>query len=234
MKEIKTMKCILLALILIVPISSLTYGNSRYFHVGTAQNNNDWYIDTQSLQYAKNTDIVQFWCISILSASSHKEEASNISINKYYFSVNLSLNKYFLIELQLCDNKGEIIKSYKLKQQSWNNVVPASTMEVLLGALREILNEKERHPLPTQQSQINNGIGNIIMFSLLIGAVISVLAVFVCKALFPDTSSSTIDVHEGTEMNNNHTPEYIDVEFTEKASDKGFDYPYEDIGDALR
>ena len=80
----------------------------------------------------------------------------------------------------------------------------------------------------------NNGTWNIVMFSLLIGAAISVLAVFVCKALFQDTFSTTEVYDDRDARNEEHERDYVDAEFTEETPSEEFDYPYEDIGDVLR
>ena len=86
-----------------------------------------------------------------------------------------------------------------------------------------------------QPAGINMGVGNIIMFALLIGTILSILAVFIYNAVIATDTSLKAEVQDDTDT---HTPqkdkEYIDLEFSEETPSEDFDYPYEDIGEVLK
>lgn len=54
------------------------------------------------------------------------------------------------------------------------------------------------------------------------------------KSLFTNASYSTEAQDSAKKYEPSSEKEYIDVEFTESAPRDDFDYPYEDIGDALK
>lgn len=69
---------------------------------------------------------------------------------------------------------------------------------------------------------------DIAMLSFVICAVLSLISALVYKAFFTEPQ------HIEEVKNTNSNGSYTDVEFTEKASDRGFDYPYENIDEVLR
>lgn len=74
----------------------------------------------------------------------------------------------------------------------------------------------------------------IVMFFFFMGVVVSILAVFIFRSLFTNASYSTEAQDSAKKYEPSSEKEYIDVEFTESAPRDDFDYPYEDIGDALK
>ena len=74
----------------------------------------------------------------------------------------------------------------------------------------------------------------IILLSFSIGAVLSLLIVFLYRKELQKHSYQSIIFNTKHIHNTEAEAEYIDAEFTEKMPNDEFNYPYEDIGDMLR
>ena len=74
----------------------------------------------------------------------------------------------------------------------------------------------------------------VLIFSLLVGIIVSALAIFAYKTLLSDVfPTANIDNDKETDTQE-QTANYMDIDFTEIHSDDSFDYPHEDIGDVLK
>ncbi len=68
---------------------------------------------------------------------------------------------------------------------------------------------------------------DIVIFSFVIGAVLSLIFALVYKIFFVSPS------YREKISSNANDDEYIDVEFADRKLNEDFDYPYEDINEAL-
>ena len=95
----------------------------------------------------------------------------------------------------------------------------------------------QEHSRSSQTTDIsmNFSTTDIVLLSLSIGIVFSILAVIFFKWLLSKFFAQT-EMYNSTKTNNTtQEADYIDMEeFTERVSNDNFDYPYEDIGDALK
>lgn len=90
----------------------------------------------------------------------------------------------------------------------------------------------------SQYAGMNLEATNVIIFFLLIGIIVSIIAVFIYNG-FSNNSISTTQIQRNSNLKEpcqeeTQEAEYIDAVFTDKTSNADFDYPYEDMKDALR
>lgn len=128
--------------------------------------------------------------------------------------------------------KPERVKTYiqDMKQRiDWN---AEHAFEQDLAEIR-----KRHNSLPSRaddtETEKKLGINEIIVISLSIGIFITLIAVAILNGLFTKTSAPK-EIREDIKPREPHKEAYsVDMEFTAGTPADDFDYPYEDIGDAL-
>ena len=74
---------------------------------------------------------------------------------------------------------------------------------------------------------------DIVILSFIVGIVLSIIAALVYK-VFTVTSSQHSETSNNTKSGRESGEDYSNVGFAERTPADDFDYPYEDIGDALK
>ena len=103
----------------------------------------------------------------------------------------------------------------------------ALTIEEAISVVRGQYSSTEEVPVE-KELVIRLSTTDIAILSFVICAVLSLISALVYKAFFAEPQH----IEAVSKTNNNRS--YTNMEFAEKSSDEGFDYPYEDIGDALK
>lgn len=145
---------------------SASYGANRYEYLGQSLDGDDYYIDTQSISYTNNQDIIKFWAKIIVSDQNRririfqeknqefKHVLQKLSEEKDFIEIDFIQNTYRIIESLYLDRQGKVL--YKIGAwPHWQNIPPDSTIEGARDVIKRIIQNNTyrspRQPFVTPQ-----------------------------------------------------------------------------------
>lgn len=159
---------IFIIVIIVAFFCSVSHGADRYQYVGRTLGKDDYYIDTQSIAYTNNRDIIRFWARVVVSEQSiriniaeEKDEEfkrilQKLSEQKLFLEINFRQNTYRIVENISFDRYGRVLYSTK-KSGNWGNISPDSMIEAVRDTVYRIIQsntyETPRQPFVTPQPQ---------------------------------------------------------------------------------
>lgn len=230
------MKRIVLALYLILAVSSTALCDDRYVYIDMeVSTGNKWYLDTQSISRNYLTGTLSYRIEMVLSDQyknylisqslqhSYDEQyvAERTAYIMLYQTVNVHRNEFTNTRVTMHDEYGKLLKSSELND-SWYKITPVN----MTGEVVSWINTNRPSAIQSEYSTVF-----IVIFFLVGGAVISLLIGGLIEFMSyimtePDAPLSTEEVM--------HEAEVIDTEFTDAPESDDYDYPYEDISQVLR
>ncbi len=151
---------ILLAVIIVVFFCSLAYGADRYEYVGFNADGDNYYIDTQSIAYTNNQDIIRFWTRIVVSEQSRRIRISNEKNKelkrilqqfvelKECLEINFGQNTFRVVESIYIDKNRRVLHSIGT-WADWGNIPPDSIIETIRNIVYRII-QNNTYRVPQQ------------------------------------------------------------------------------------
>lgn len=219
---------------------------SGFKYIATDNYGSTWYLNTLSYKYYTYSEygkIINFdimtetlypykkeiidWLSQLLKS---KSKANNIytqtSRMSHHCIYSVENHKCCIKHIYFYNAKHEIIYSHSLNV-IWHPIVKDTPADIAINWITSAMGAEQINREKMQAKEISDVVG----MSFLIGVIVLLLVMSFYNKLSPGNSRTVVSKHNGV---NRYESKEEYAKIHKEKTDENFDYPYEDIGDALK